>query len=128
MSGDVHDGHARDLPYPSLQVLITSGDNIDAVRSNSLYNAVIRVSAFMIARESPKSFIPCNSQSNSIFLRQLLELCNDAVSDEDGTWRSKAVKQGSRNIKLVLNREIDEVGIDQDAERWAQRGVVAEKH
>lgn len=128
MAADVHQRHARDFPQPSLQVAIASSNNVHAVGRHAVHKAVIGVRALVRARQALEVAVARDLKRDGILPRQLLQLGDDAVGDADGGLRGQAVQHALGDVELVGDGEVDKVGIDEYAERRAQRRVVLEEH
>jgi hypothetical protein len=72
---------SRDLAEPSLQVSVTSGDDVNAMRGYAVDKTIIGIRAFVSASKSLEVLVTSNLESKSILLRQLLQFCNHAVRD-----------------------------------------------
>jgi hypothetical protein len=60
-------------------------------------------------------------------LPQLFQFCHDTVGDGWDALGEQTVHAGLENVQLVLDAEVDEVGVDQDLIRGAEGHVVLEK-
>lgn len=123
---NVHDRHTGNLAQSSLKILIACRHDVAPVRLNTVHDAVISICALVRAWIALKSGVLRDTQCHAVLGTELLEFGNDAVRDNGDTFREQAVHHRGEYIELVLNREIDEVSIDQDAVRRAKRGVVRE--
>ena len=82
----------------------------------------------MVAFQSFKSGVFCNFQSNSVLDSELLQLGDHAVCNVRDALAQQAVHGGLEDVQLVLDRKVDEVGIQQNPVRWPERCVVSEEH
>ena len=123
----VHDGHARDFAYPPLQVRVARRDDVTLVLPDALADAVVRVGTGVRAWQAHEPGILRDAKRDAVLLPELLELCHDAVGDVRDALCIEAVHHAAHQIDLVLDAEVDEVGVHQNAVRRAQRGVVLEE-
>lgn len=122
-----HDGYPRNLAYPSLQVGIARGDNIALVLPDALADAVVGVRAWMRARQPHEPRILRHPQRNPVFLSEFFQLCHHAIGDVRDTLRVQAVHHPLHQVNLILDGEVDEVGVHENVVRWTERGVVLEE-
>ena len=66
----------------------------------------------MAACEAGHSRILRQTESESVFLTQFLKLRYDTVRDTGVTLCEEAIHHRLEHVQLVLNREVDEVGIN----------------
>jgi len=69
-----------------------------------------------------KARVLCDAKSDSVLLPEFLQFCHDAVRDIDGALCKKAVHGRLDGVELVLNGEIDKVGVQDDVVRRAKLG------
>ena len=81
--------------------------------------AVIRIRSFMIACKPLESWVLDCLQCKSIPMTHFLELSHDAVSDAWNCFSKQTIHHRLENVQFVLDREVDEIGIDQYMVRWA---------
>jgi hypothetical protein len=69
----------------------------------------------MLAVESRKPWVLRDSKRKSIFLPKLLQLPHNTLTDTRYNLPQQTVHTRLEDIQLVLNRKVDEVGIDQNS-------------
>ena len=134
---DMHDWDSRNLSNALLQALVASCHDITsmllrmrAVRAYLRYaldKAVVCIRAFVRARETGESRISCNLQGYAMLCPKLLQLSNDTVGDARNNLGVEGFHCGIDNVKLVLDRKVDKVCIQQDVVGRAESSIVAEK-
>ncbi len=120
MRSDVHDRNTRHFPDSSLQVLITRTHNIHSVLLHSLNDTVVSIGAFVVAFESFEPGILGDLERDSVLDSELFELSDHTVSYVGYTLAQETVHGGLEDIELVLDGEVDKVGIEQDPVRWPE--------
>ena len=68
-----------------------------------------------------------NPQGDPVLGAELLQLRHHAIGDVRDTLGVEGVHHVLDNVHLVLDREVDEVGIDENVEGRAELGVVLEE-
>lgn len=94
---------------------------------HSLHQAVISIRPLVIALQSLKSRILRDPQGQSVLNTELLELSDYTIGDIGDALAQEAVHTGLEDIEFVLDGEVDEVGVDQDAVRGTESVVVSEE-
>ena len=79
----------------------------------------------MRAGEALKTRILRQAEGDMVTRSQLLQLRHDAVRNVGDALGKQTVHQRLHDIQLVLQREIDEVCIEQDAEWGSQSGIIS---
>lgn len=94
---------------------------------DSVHNTIIRVRPLMVARNPLKPRIARNPQSDSIPWPKFLQLGHHAVGDDRRGFGVQAVHHRLDQLELLLDAEVDEVGVDEDGVGGAERFVVLEE-
>lgn len=128
MAGDIHDRNSNDFPQPPFQVFIASRDNEASVRITSVYKTVIRISPFMRTLQTFEATVACDAERESVFFWEFLQFRNDALCDVDDHRGTKAIESTLHDVQLICDGEVDEIGIEKDAERRPKIAVEAKKH
>ncbi len=128
MRSDIHNGHTGHFPDPPFQIFIARPHNINSVLLDSFHNTIISVGAFMVAFESFEPGVLGDFECDSVLDSELLQLGYDAVCDVWDALAQQAVHGGLEDVELVLDRKVDEVGVEQDSVGWTERSVVGEEH
>lgn len=134
MIHDEHDGNTRNLPNPTLQVLIAGGDDVatilpftathHAYSSNTLHDTVISIGSLVRAGESLEAGVFGQAESHMVARAQLLQLRHNAIGDIRNALCEQTIHEILHDVQLVLNREVDKVRIDQNSEWRTERGIV----
>jgi hypothetical protein len=82
----------------------------------------------MVAFDNLKPGILGQLQGHPIPRPQLLQLRDHTLRDHRGDFPQQAVHGVLQNVQLVLDREVYEIGVDQDPVGRAQGRVVFEEH
>lgn len=93
-----------------------------------LQQAVIRVVARVRAGQALEAGILREAQRETVLGAQLLQLSHHAVSDTGYALGEQAVHHGLVYFELVLDTEVDKVGIHEDVVRRAELCVVLKEH
>ena len=86
---------------------------------DSVNDAVIRVSALVTAGQTSHTRILSQTKGQTVLLTKLLQLRNHAIRDAGVALGQQANHHRLEDIKLVLDREVDKVRIDQHLIRRA---------
>jgi len=97
------------------------------VSCDALNKAVICVGAGVRAREALETGIAGNTQGNPVSVAQLLKLSHNAVRNTRDTLGVEAVHHAADEVELVLQAEVDEIGVDENAIGRYQGGIVCEE-
>lgn len=116
------------LANPALEILITCGHDVATMLLASLNQAVICVCTAVTTWNTLKPRVFRQSQRQSVFLAQLFQLRHDAISDTRNALRQQTIHHRLVNLQLVLDREVDKVGIYENMVRRSQLSVVLEEH
>ena len=125
---DVHDWDARDLADTPAEVLVAGGDDVAPVLLATLEETVVSISARVRTRYALETGILGQLECKFVFAPQLFELRHDAVRDAWDTLGKKTIHHTLVDFQLILDAEIDKVGIYQHIVRWTQLFIVLEKH
>lgn len=125
--GQKHNGDAWDLPDPPLEVLIAGGHDVAFVLRHPVHEAVVGVRSFVHAGQPLEPRVLDNLERHPVLGPQLLQLAHDAVRDVGDALGVEAVHHALDHVHLVLDREVDEVGVDEDVIGRTQLGVVGEE-
>lgn len=68
----------------------------------------------MIALYPFESRIPRDPQRNAVPRAEFLQLGHDAVGNARGGFGVETVHHGLHQLELLLDRKVDEVGVDED--------------
>lgn len=128
MSRDVHDGDTGDFSDSSFEVSIAGSDDIDTMCGNSVHDAVVGVSAFMVTADALESPVARHLERDRVFLGEFLQLSDDAVADADRRGRGEAIEHPLHDVNLVGDGKVDEIRVQQHVERRPQRRIVLEEH
>jgi hypothetical protein len=93
----------------------------------SFHDAVIGIDAFVAARHSLPSLVPCYPQGYSVLWTEFLQFSHDTVCNDRSTCCIQARHHTVQNVQLGTNGVRQKVGIDKHVIRWSQRRVVLEK-
>lgn len=134
-----HYRDTRDFPQPALQVAVTGGHNVAPVLCYQLHYLIIRIVGFswntfksrifgQTARGEPGIVEgEAEPEGDAILGAELLELRHDRIQDTRGALRKEAVHHALHNVQLVLNREVDEIRVDDDLVRGTELFIVSEE-
>jgi hypothetical protein len=95
---------------------------------DTLDETVVGVGATMRALERLEARIACDAQSDTIARTEPLELGHDALGEVRGALGVETIEQRLKDVELVLNGKVDEIGVDQNVIRRPELRVVREKH
>ena len=124
---DVHDWHPWNLPDAAFEVLVTGGDDEAAVLADAFDDAVVGVGAAVLALESFEAGVLRYFEGESVAHSELFEFADHAVSDVGDALAEEAVHAGLEDVEAVLDGEVDEVGVDEQAVGRAQGVVLSEE-
>lgn len=94
----------------------------------SLQKTVVRIGPAVCAGQSLEARVLGQSQGEAVLGAEFLELGHDAVGDAGDALGEEAVHHRLVDLELVLDREVDEVGVDEDVVGRAELCVVLEEH
>lgn len=77
-----------------------------------IHNAVICIGSLMVTLDPLKPRVPRNPERNPIPRPQLLQLRHDTVSNDRRRLGVQTVHHGLNKLQLLLDAEVDEIGID----------------
>lgn len=106
----------------------TYGHNVISQTSGPLQSYVLQVSPlpllYSVCREKKSVH---SLQRKPVLWPQLLQLCQHTVRYGWNTFGHQAVHHSLHKLNLVLNREIDKVGIHQNTVRGTKVGVMGKE-
>lgn len=79
--GHTDNRHAGNLANPPLQIPIVRRNNVDPVLEDAVDDAVVGVSALVVAGQPLPALVAGNAQRDAVFLAQFLEFGHDAGGD-----------------------------------------------
>ena len=98
------------------------------MRRHALDEVVVGVRVARAHRRQPREARVLREAERDAVLRpELLELGHHRLGDARDALGVQAVHQRAVDVELVLDREVDEVGVDEHAVRRAERRVVREE-
>lgn len=127
MLSHIHDRDTRDLSYSALQVPIVRRHDVALAGRDTLHNAVIRVRPLVRAGELLEPRVPRNLEGHAELGAQLLELRKDALGDHGDALGVETVHHALDNVDLVLDGEVEKVGIHKHPVRRPEREVELEE-
>lgn len=127
MLSHIHDRDTRDLSYSALQVPIVRRHDIALTRCDTLDDAVIRICPLVCAGELFEPRVPRDLEGDAELGPQLLELREDALGDHGYALGVEAVHHPLDNVDLVLDREVEKVGIHKHSVRRPEGEVELEE-
>ena len=107
-----HDWHPWNFSYSPFQVLIIGCDDIAPVSFDFVNQAIICISSLMLAREAFEPWVLGQLQSQTVTMPHLLQLRHNAVRHARDDLRQETVHHARKHVQLVLDAEINEVGIN----------------
>eukprot|EP00578_Thalassiosira_sp_NH16_P001048 CAMPEP_0181138512 /NCGR_PEP_ID=MMETSP1071-20121207/34288_1 /TAXON_ID=35127 /ORGANISM="Thalassiosira sp., Strain NH16" /LENGTH=163 /DNA_ID=CAMNT_0023225357 /DNA_START=626 /DNA_END=1114 /DNA_ORIENTATION=+ len=127
MTANIHARHARNLPYPSPQLLIARRHDEAPPLRHHIHEAVVGITPLATARDALEPRILRHAQCHLVLRPEPLELPHDAVGDARYALREEAVHHGPYDVHLVPDGKVDEVGIHEDVVGRSELGVVLEE-
>jgi hypothetical protein len=124
---NIHNRHSRNLPDPSLEVLIAGSNDKATMLFHPFDQTIISIRPLVVALQPLEPRILGNPQGQSVLHSKLLQFGNDTVSDVGNALAKQAVHTRLEDVQLVLDGEVDEVGIDEDAVGRTQGVIVSEE-
>lgn len=93
----------------------------------SVDQTIVCIGALMVASDSLEARVFGNTQCQSIFLAQFLQLGKYAVGDDWGALGVETIHHGRNDIQFVLNGVGDEVGVNKNGIRGGEGRVILEE-
>jgi hypothetical protein len=92
-----------------------------------LNNAVISIRALVVTFQPLESWILGDLEGQPVLYSKFLKFPNHAISNVGNALSEEAVHAGFEDIQFVLDREVDEIGINDDAIGWSQSIIMREE-
>jgi hypothetical protein len=127
MRDDIHDGHSWYFSNATLEVLIAGGHDVAPMLPHTLHETVISIGPLVVALQSLEPRVFGDPQGQTVLDAELLQLSDHAIGDVGDALAEEAVHAGLEDVQLVLDGEVDEVGVDEDAVGRTEGVVVREE-
>jgi hypothetical protein len=119
--------HTRNLPYTPLKIPIVCRDQIDSVFLDPIYNAVIGVSALVLALEALPSLVTRDPERNTVLGTEFLEFGHDTGCDNGGGFGIEEIHEGLVKLELGVHGVGEEVGVYENGVGRAKGSVGLEE-
>jgi hypothetical protein len=124
---NIHDWDSWDFPYSSLEVFVASGNYKATMLLYPLHNTIISICALVVTFQPLESGIFGDLEGQPVLYSEFLKFPNHAISNVWDALSEEAVHAGLEDVQFVLDGEVDEIGINDDAIGWSQSVIMREE-